>query len=84
MKLIRILSEIILIILGIGLVIDSLFIHALTLDYSKYGIQPLDGIINHWMLGLVFVIIGVSALIIEGVLNVQKTKRSNYKRSQRL
>ena len=54
-------AELVLILFGIFLVIDSLFLHLLTLAYPPQ-IKWLDGIINHWMVGLAFIAIGIYGL----------------------
>jgi len=42
--------------------IDSFFIHAITLDYSKLYIEAYDVMFNHWMLGIVLLIVGLLGL----------------------
>ncbi len=55
------LAEIVLILFGIFLIIDSLFLHWLFLIYPG-PISFLDPFINHWQIGFLFVCIGVYGL----------------------
>ena len=47
----------ILIVFAVFLIIDSLFIHSLVLDYSKFGIGFLDSIIQHWEIGVAILLL---------------------------
>ena len=51
-------AENILIVFGAFLVLDSLFLHALSFDYVRFGLGSLDPFLDHWMIGLV--VIGVA------------------------
>jgi hypothetical protein len=52
-------AEVILILFGIFLIVDSLFLHLLFMVYPA-PIGPLDNVIDHWMIGVVFIAIGVA------------------------
>ena len=54
-------AEITLILFGAFLVVDSLFLHLLVFMYPE-PIMFLDNVINHWMIGVVFIIIGIIGL----------------------
>ena len=56
-------AEIILILMGLFLIIDSLFLHLITFDYSAIGLEFMDPWFDHWMIGALFVIIGGIGLI---------------------
>ena len=51
-------AEIMLILFGAFLIVDSLFLHLLSFMYPEQ-IGFLDAIINHWMIGVVFIVIGL-------------------------
>lgn len=53
-----IIAEITLILFGAFLVVDSLFLHLLVFMYPE-PIMFLDSTINHWMIGVVFIVIGL-------------------------
>lgn len=52
-------SKIVLALIGLFLIFDSLFIHAISLNYDAYFIGFLDSFISHGILGLIFVIIAI-------------------------
>ncbi len=54
-------AEIVLALAGVILIIDSLFLHLLTFAYPEQ-IVWLDEFINHWMLGVVFILIAYIGL----------------------
>ena len=55
-------AEIILIVAGVFLVIDSLFLHLISFDYTAIGLGFLDPWFDHWMLGGILIIIGFFGL----------------------
>jgi len=52
-------SEIIIILIGIFLFLDDIFVHALSYNYSKVGLGFLNPVIDHWWIGLILIGIGV-------------------------
>jgi len=54
-------AEIVLVLFGVFLVVDSLFLHLLSFAYPQQ-IAWLDSIIGHWVWGLIFVVIGIIGL----------------------
>jgi len=59
-KTISIFSEIIVLALGFFLFVDGMSVHALTLDYGKWGIKFLDPITDHMWVGVV--LMGIASL----------------------
>ena len=57
-------AEMILIIAGIFLVIDSLFLHLISFNYTSIGLGFLDSWFDHWMLGVFLIIIGSFGLLV--------------------
>lgn len=55
----RFASEILAIKFGAFLILDALFLHSLSFDYSKFGLQGLDPYISHAYWGALFVFIGL-------------------------
>lgn len=55
----RFASEIILIIFGLFLVIDGFLLKGLSFDYSVIGLEFLDPLISHGIIGAIIVIIGI-------------------------
>lgn len=53
------LSETLLVLTGLFLVIDELFIKAITYNYSALGLDALNPYINHGWVGLAFIMIGL-------------------------
>ena len=51
-------AELALIVSGILIIIERLFIHAISFDYASLGLAWLDPWFDHWLIGLAFVIIG--------------------------
>lgn len=50
------------IILGLFLIADNFFFHAITFNYGKFGLIWLDPYLDHWMIGLVFLLLGYLSL----------------------
>lgn len=44
---------------GAYLIIDSLLLHALNFNYSVFNLQALDPYVQHWMIGIVFIVVGL-------------------------
>mgnify|MGYP001581687531 FL=1 len=44
---------------GIYLVADSFLFHALSFNYSTFSLQALDPYVQHWMVGIVFIILAL-------------------------
>lgn len=63
MKPIKVLSDVVLIIFGSFLIVDSIFLKLLSFNYSAIGLSAIDPFINHWMVGIVFIFIGILGLI---------------------
>lgn len=59
---ITIVAEIFMIFFGLFLVVDSLFLHLIMFDYPKLKLAWLDPILNHWMIGVVLIVVGLVAL----------------------
>ena len=55
-------AEIVLLVLGVVLAIDSFFVHALVLNYVAYGISWLDPFLSHGVVGVIFIIISLIGL----------------------
>lgn len=51
------LAEIVLVISGLFLIVERLFIHAISFDYSKIGMTFIDAYFDHWMIGVIFIVI---------------------------
>jgi hypothetical protein len=58
MKMTTRLLSILSIILGLFFIADNFFFHAITFDYKKLGIEWLNPYLDHWMIGLVFLLLG--------------------------
>ncbi len=52
------LAELVLMIFGVFLVADSFFFHAIVFNYWIFGLQWFDPYLNHWMIGMIFLLIG--------------------------
>ena len=50
------------IILGIFLIADNFFFHALVFKYEVFGVRWLDPYIDHWMWGLLLLLLGYFSL----------------------
>ena len=61
----KILAELILIISGIFLVLDSLFWHLITFNYAALGLGWLDPWFHHSYLGGIFILIGLGGIYLE-------------------
>lgn len=59
----REIAEITLLTAGIILIIERLFIHAISFDYGMFGLGWLDPYVDHWMLGAVFVVIAAVGIL---------------------
>lgn len=55
-------AEYVLLLFGAFLVIDSFFLHLLTFNYTRLGLAWLDPWFNHWMVGVVFILIAYVGL----------------------
>ncbi|MFH1229050.1 MAG: hypothetical protein V1678_01325 [Candidatus Aenigmatarchaeota archaeon] len=44
--------------LGLFLIADGLYFHAITFNYAIFGLQWLNQYVNHWMIGAVFLLLG--------------------------
>lgn len=64
-------STILLIVLGLFLIVDSFMIHAVNFDYNKIGLGLFDPFINHWMIGIIFVVIGVLDTMKKGYIKLR-------------
>jgi len=51
-------SSILLLVVGVFLLIDAIFLHALTFNYGVIGMVWLDDLINHLWIGMLFIIVG--------------------------
>lgn len=58
-------AEIVLIVFGVFLVIDSFFVGSITFDYAIFGLQSIDPFFNHWMLGVILIVIGVIGILFD-------------------
>ena len=56
-----IIAEITLILFGAFLIVDSLFLHLLSFAYPEQIIW-LDSIFDHWIWGIIFIVIGLIGL----------------------
>ena len=61
-KPITIVAELFIIGFGVFLVLDSFVLHLLYFDYPRVQLGWLDSLLNHWMIGVVLVGVGVYAL----------------------
>jgi LPXTG-motif cell wall-anchored protein len=59
-----VLAEMTVIVFGAFLLIDSLFLHLITFDYVSIGIEEIDGVFDHWMVGAGLVAIGLAGLFV--------------------
>jgi hypothetical protein len=59
-----VLAEMTVIIFGAFLIIDSLFLHLITFDYVSIGIEAVDDVFDHWMIGVGLVAIGLAGLFV--------------------
>lgn len=63
----KMLTEIIVILAGLFLIVDSIFIHAVTFEYEKWYIGFLDPYFSHALLGI--------GLLIAAVWDIKSSKR---------
>ena len=54
-------AEAILLLFGIYLILDSFFFHLISFDYPKVGLAWADPLINHWMVGVILILIVVAS-----------------------
>lgn len=52
-------AEVLMVIFGLFLIADSFIFHLITFNYMALGLGWLDPLFNHWILGVVLVIVGV-------------------------
>ena len=58
-KKLALIAEILLIIIGAFLSFDSVYLHAITFDYSSLGLEWLDPFFSHGVLGVILIVVGL-------------------------
>lgn len=53
----RLFSSVFLFALGLTLMVDSFFLHSISFNYSLFGLGWLDPYLNHWMWGVVALVL---------------------------
>jgi len=55
----RWITEIVTFFSGVYLILDSFFFNDISFNYAKYGLQELDPLFGHWILGIILIIMSV-------------------------